>query len=71
MDPNEGKVTATLVLSIALGLAVVLLSGAVLVGVIKGSTGLTETGVRILSTALVAVAGVLGFEQGRKSSGDQ
>jgi hypothetical protein len=66
-DQGPGKMTATIILSAALGISVVILAGAVLVGVLKGSGPLAETSVRILSTALVVLAGVLGFEAGKNT----
>lgn len=65
-DDERGKVTAALILSGALGLAVVLLAASVLVGVAKGNAPLAETSVRVLTTAFVLVAGILGYEQGAR-----
>ena len=59
---------ATLVLAVGLALTLVLLSSAVLVGIVKGQRELSEMGTRALSVAVAATAGALGYQVGARRS---
>lgn len=63
--PAQSNVTVTLVLALGLALTLVLLSSAVLIGIVKGQRELSEMGTRALSVAIAATAGALGYQAGR------
>jgi len=63
--PTKGNDWPTILLAGGLALAVVILAGAVLVGVASGHRELTEAGVRAITVAITAAAGVLGFQVGK------
>jgi len=66
--------TARLVLAVGLALTSVLLALAVLIGIAQGQRDLTEVGSRVLTVAIAALAGALGFEMGNllaKKRGDE
>lgn len=61
----------TLVLSAGLSLALILLSLAVVVGVLTDREPITDLSVRALSVAITAAAGVLGFQLGKGKGGTE
>lgn len=66
--------SARMVLAIGLALTSVLLALAVLIGIAQGQRDLTEVGSRVLTVAIAALAGALGFEMGQliaKKRGDE
>ena len=66
--PPRPRDWPTLLLAGGLGLAMVVLAVAVLVGVINGERELSEAGVRAITVAITGAAGVLGFQVGKNAA---
>jgi hypothetical protein len=63
-DEDEGR--ATLVIAAALGLSVLLLSVAVLVGVLRGERDLAQAGANALAVGFAAAGTALGVQIGKR-----
>ena len=67
---TRGRLNTVTILSVGLAVTVILLGISVLVGVITDREPLTDLAVRILTVAIAATAGVLGFEAAKNRKAD-